>query len=107
MHNFRHMSREKRQWIFWGVHMLLYFGYLGWLVASETPPFAPLSKGIAVVWLGLLALHAMWIGFSQPDNASAAEKAKRGERLALSDDGELVDIDEYEDEGKVKRDYGQ
>ena len=101
MQNFRPINAQRLHRLLWGAHIFVYFCFLGWLASSDAAPFNG-SKATAMVWLGLLVLHTLWIGFGQSDNSSYAEKPKH--HLELSDDGELVEIGSIEwDEGEKQK----
>ncbi len=91
----------------WGVHLVVYFVYLGF-VSSDLLPFSPeVAKILSVAWLGVFALHAMAVfgmfGSDEPSKAKVTTEEKPKRRLELSDDGELVEVDDDEDDDKRKR----
>jgi hypothetical protein len=100
----RRINRRMWRWGSVAVHGIL------WVVGSGMLSIAnvPNEEFYIVAWMGLVALHALFIGMMEWRNAALEhaikrererleEKPKRG-RLELNEDGELVDIGEYEDD---------
>ena len=104
----RRINRRMWRWGSVAVHGI------AWVVGSGMVSIAnvPGEQYIIVLWLGVVALHALFIGMLEWRNAALEgeirrererleEKPKRS-HLELSEDGELVEIDEYENDAKQK-----
>jgi hypothetical protein len=76
------------------------------------------TEGVIPLLVLLYIAHALWIGYREASNfivqqeiererrrtdAEAAEKPKRGSRLALDDDGELVEMPDEETEQPAEK----
>lgn len=103
------MSIPRNQSFIWGIHLVIYFVYLGVLTTGLLPFSPEMSKFLAVAWLGILSLHAMGaFGAFSGDAPRKREEEKPKRRLELSDDGELVEVDDSaDDEAKRKRLRGE
>jgi hypothetical protein len=94
----------------WAAHFFIFFVYLGFLTSKAMPFSIDIAKPFAVVWFGVIMLHTMVafgaFGGDEPRKREMTEKPKRC--LELSDDGELVEVDDSaDDEEKRKRLRGE
>ena len=81
-----------RRLTWWIVNLVCYFIFLAILVGDILPFPANLVKMAAILWTGLIAVHTILLQvLPQPEK----EKPKR--TYSLSDDGELVELDDTDD----------
>lgn len=96
-----------RPQVLWVVHFLIFFVFLGLLISNVLPFSISEAKGLTVAWVGIVILHTL-LAFNAFGSASSEpgnlEEEKPKRHVGLSDDGELVDMDDWvEDEEKPKR----
>jgi hypothetical protein len=89
----------------WGAHFFIFFVYLGFLASNILPFSIDIAKPFAVVWFGVIMLHTMAaFGAFDGDEPRKHDEEKPKHRVELSDDGELVEVDDSaDDEEKRKR----
>src|SRR5262245_61078435 len=100
------LPRIRPQYL-WAAHFFAFFVYLGFLTSNALPFSLADAKGLTVVWFGAIMLHTLFaLGAFSFDSSEPRkrEEEKPKRRVELSDDGELVEVDdEAEDEAKRKR----
>ena len=98
----RRVNRRFWRWGTLGIHFVVWVvgvGVISTLASKET------GEIIAIVWFGLMMLHGLAVvmtglrdraierAIEHERRMLNAEKPKRSERLVLSDDGEVVELD--------------
>ncbi len=110
------VNKRNRLLYLLGADVLAMFIYLAAFAAFRDRIPHDVGTFIAVVWVGVVGVHAMMTGVlqnrgSQIDaeverlrQAIYDEKPKRASRLELSDDGELVEFDDLRAADEARQD---
>ena len=124
----RRINHRLWRWGSVGVHFVIWM--IGSSLVSMQPPSASMVAGgvpttisaaeaIPAIWFGIVCLHALLMGLLEWRAAALrraiererrllyADKPKRSERLVLSDDGEVVELDTINWEDKHKLSLGE
>src|SRR5262249_30137735 len=108
----RRIDKRNRRWTLWGIDLAGLVLTLSALIALGDTVYADFAAAIFMAWAGVFVLHTIVaaLGHSR-ENDIENEVAKLREatyekpkRLELTEDGELIDLDDGEGEpAKVKR----
>jgi hypothetical protein len=100
------IDRRNRRWTWWSVHLAAFIAYVGLFVMITISNFNSLALFGLLAWSGLFVLHCIVLGMAESrDGDIEGEVTKlrkvanydKPKRLALGEDGELVDIEQDDD----------
>jgi hypothetical protein len=104
----KRIDRRNRSLTILGIHIAALVAYVGLFIVLAQTEYAALAVGVLVAWGGLFVLHCIQFGmsWSRDDDisgevaklrrAAAAYESEKPKRIAVGEDGELVDFNEEE-----------
>lgn len=100
------IDKRNRLMTWWGIHLAAFLAYIGVFIAIVTTEFNSIALLVLLAWCGAFVAHTMWWATASSRENDIDEEVKKlrqkvdekPKRLALGDDGELVEThqDEYE-----------
>jgi hypothetical protein len=98
------IDRRNRRWTWWSVHLAAFIAYIGLFIMVTINEFSSLALFGLLAWSGVFTMHCITLGMAESrDNDIAGEIAKlrrvnetyeKPKRLALGEDGELVEMEQ-------------
>ncbi len=108
----RRIDKRNRRWIFWAVDLMVLIMLVAALVFLGDTGYATIGVAALLGWAGIFVLHTIAATMAESrDNDIQNEVAKlrdavsvyeKPKRVELSEDGELVEQDEWEVEEAAK-----
>jgi hypothetical protein len=108
----RRIDKRNRRWTLWGIDLAGLILAVSALILLGETVYVNFAAAIFMAWAGVFVLHTIVaaLGHSRDSDIESEAAKLRGavyekpKRLELTDDGELVDLDDWEgDNAKVKR----
>lgn len=96
----RRIDRRNRRWLLWGLNFLGLMSWFAFVAAFSDRMPDGFGEMIAIIWMGVFVLHGIVAGLAQTRDGEIEREVLRlrqmlydekPKRLALSEDGELVD----------------
>jgi hypothetical protein len=107
----RQVDRRNRRRTLWAIDLAGMIIYIGVFIVITLSAFSKIALFGLLAWIAVFVLHTIIFGLAESRESDIANEVARlregvyekPKRLELGEDGELVDVDEMEEDGDVVR----